>query len=232
MSDGFLRRFPSQGTAHGRFFGAERRRANIEDVSQPVSGAILIAQEKAREGVSLAAKARERGLDVIEHPGVGGVSLNVPDACLSGIDFRLYDPRDLHPWADRLSFVFIETDDAPFLDGLLVKIDHGEMRKAHPNPLIRGVSAYLAMPSIELDTYLEDWTDLLLSWVRYFFVEDLAWRRRGEMQGFSDYHDVFLDVDTTLGTERAERATFEAILATFSQQAEHRGAEAGLRTAV
>jgi hypothetical protein len=61
--------------------------------------------------------------------------------------------------------------------------------------------------------------------VKYFFVEDLCWRRREEMQGFEDYRDIFLDVETTLGRERAERSTFDAILATFAQQAEHGSAE-------
>ncbi len=41
------------------------------------------------------------------------------------------------------------------------------------------------------------------------------------MQGYDDYRDVFFDVGTALGRERAERSTFDAILATFAQQAEH-----------
>lgn len=216
----------------GPIGGGRPRRPNIEHLSQPVRGRIVLAQGVAPGAKAILAAASERNIEAAGHPGIGGASLVLEDARLSGIDFKLYDPRDLHPWADRLSFVFLESEAAPFLDGTLVKIDRGEIRKAHPDPLIRGASAYLSGPSIELQSYLEDWSDLLLSWVKYFFVEDLAWRRREEMQGYDDYRDVFLDVDTTLGKERAERATFDAILATFAQHAAHWSEEASAGVAV
>jgi hypothetical protein len=41
------------------------------------------------------------------------------------------------------------------------------------------------------------------------------------MQGYEDYRQVFSDVQNTMGTERAEQATFDAILATFNQHAEY-----------
>ncbi len=232
-SDGFLRaRAPERRAASNPLRAGAQRRPNIEYLSQPARGRIVLAQGVVPNAKAMVAAAGERSIEAAEHPGIGGASLMLEDARLSGIDFKLYDPRDLHPWADRLSFVFLETEAAPFLDGTLVKIDRGEVRKAHPDPLIRGASAYLSGPSIELQSYLEDWSDLLLSWVKYFFVEDLAWRRREEMQGYDDYRDVFLDVDTTLGKERAEQATFDAILATFAQHAEHWSEEVAAGAAV
>ena len=53
------------------------------------------------------------------------------DARFSGIDFRLFDPRQLHPGADRMSFVFLETEATPFLDGRLVQVDRGEECRDH-----------------------------------------------------------------------------------------------------
>ena len=76
-------------------------------------------------------------------------------------------------------------------------------------------------PDLHLHSYLEDWIDLLFSWVKYFFVGDLWWRRFEEMQGYEDYREVLSHVQNTMGTERAEQATFDAILATFTQHAEH-----------
>ena len=139
-------------------------------------------------------------------------------ARLSGIDFRLYDPNQLHPDADRLSFVFLETEAAPFLDGRLVQVDRG---KDHEAEIIREAAFYLRGPKVHLHAYLDDWIDLLFSWVKYFFVGDLWWRRFEDMQGYEDYREVFSDVQNTMGTERAEQATFDAILATFTQHAEH-----------
>jgi hypothetical protein len=80
---------------------------------------------------------------------------------------------------------------------------------------IREASFYLGGPKVHLHSYLEDWIDLLFSWVKYFFVGDLWWRRFEDMQGYEDYREVFSDVQKTMGTERAEQATFDAILASL-----------------
>jgi hypothetical protein len=99
--------------------------------------------------------------------------------------------------------------------------DRGEECRDHEAPIIREASFYLGAPNIHLHCYLEDWTDLLFSWVKYFFVGDLWWRRWEEMQGYEEYREVFSNVQTTLGLYRAEQATFDAILATFAQHADH-----------
>ena len=164
----------------------------------------------------------KNAVDLLRHPAIErALIVFLERARLSGIDFKLFDPRALYPDADRLSFVFLDANEAPFLDGRLVQVARGETRTRHDAELIRAASFYLSAPNIQLRGYLEDWADLLLSWVKYFFVEDLAWRRREEMQGYEDYRDIFLDVETTLGRARAEQATFDAIVATFAQHAEH-----------
>ena len=160
-----------------------------------------------------------RSQPAIDHPELERASITWLDSArLSGIDFRLFDPNQLHPDADRLSFVFLETEAAPFLDGRLVQVDR---RQDHDAEIIREASFYLRGPDLHLHSYLEDWIDLLFSWVKYFFVGDLWWRRFEEMQGYEDYREVFSHVQNTMGTERAEQATFDAILATFTQHAEH-----------
>jgi hypothetical protein len=86
---------------------------------------------------------------------------------------------------------------------------------------LRGANAYLASPSIHLRYYLEDWTDCLFSWIRFFFIGDLWWHRWEELQGYADYRGVFKEIQSDRGGPAAEEATFDAMLATFRQHAEH-----------
>jgi hypothetical protein len=212
------RSFASNGTLETR---GKRRRANIEHVSQAISGQILISSGIVRDRRIFIDATREADLPAIDHPEIDSASMTLlRDARLSGIDFRLFDPRQLHPGADRMSFVFLETTATPFLDGRLVQVDRGEECRDHEAPIIREASFYLGAPNIHLHCYLEDWTDLLFSWVKYFFVGDMWWRRDEEMQGYEDYREVFSNVQSTLGPDRAEQATFDAILATFAQHAD------------
>jgi len=224
VSDSYLRtRLPERFTALKRvnkLQGKRRRaRANIEQVNRAISGQIVISSGIVPDQNTFLAAAREADLPAVDHPEIDHASITwLEDARLSGIDFRLYDPNQLHPGADRLSFVFLETKAAPFLDGRLVQVDRGEDDEADA---IRKASFYLGGPKVYLHSYLGDWIDLLFSWVKYFFIGDLWWRRFEEMQGYEDYREVFSDVQRTLGTKRAEQATFDAILATFTQHTEH-----------
>ena len=221
VSDSYLRtRLPEPVIRAGELPSKGRRaRANIEHVNRTLSGQIVISSGIVPDQNTFLAAASEAELPAIDHPEIDRASITwLNNARLSGIDFRLYDPNQLNPDADRLSFVFLETDAAPFLDGRLVQVDR---RKDHGAEIIREASFYLRGPDLHLHSYLDDWIDLLFSWVKYFFVGDLWWRRFEEMQGYEDYREVFSDVQNTMGTERAEQATFDAILATFTQHAEH-----------
>ncbi|HET7210915.1 MAG TPA: hypothetical protein VFI85_04125, partial [Methyloceanibacter sp.] len=86
---------------------------------------------------------------------------------------------------------------------------------------LRAADLYLCAPSVHLRHYLEDWTDCLFSWIKFFFIGDLWWHRREEMQGYTDYRQVFEDLMADRGAGPAEEATFDAVLATFVQHAEH-----------
>jgi hypothetical protein len=224
VSDSYLRSRPparsfAMFTPDAPSSKSRRARANIEHVNRGISGRIVISSGIVQDQNAFLAAAREADLPAIDHPEIERASITwLEQARLSGIDFRLYDPNELHPGADRLSFVFLESKAAPLLDGRLVQVDRSE---DHDAGIIREANFYLAGPKVYLHSYLEDWIDLLFSWVKYFFVGDLWWRRFEEMQGYEDYREVFSDVQGTLGTERAEQATFDAILATFTQHAQH-----------
>lgn len=195
-------------------------RANIEIIDHDVSGRISIASDIAPHPERLIARAREAGLTVIEPDGeTPRVALN--RVRLRGLDFKLFDPEAPCPNAARMSFVFLECPEYHFLDGRLVAIA-GEDGESGGVSVLRRDNVRLSSPGIHLHSYLEDWTDCLFSWIRFFLVGDFWWRRHEELQGYADYRGVFEQLQTERGRESAEEATFDAVLGTLSQHAEHR----------
>lgn len=201
---------------------ALRARANIETIDEDVSGKILISSFISAAPNALVASARQAGITLIEEPkGTDAPLLSIGKARLSGLDFKLFDPRGLYPGADRMSFVFLECPEHPFLDGRLVEIATREDCAASGAATLSGADLYLCAPSVQLRYYLEDWTDCLFSWIKFFFAGDLWWHRWEDMAGYADYRQVFEDLQADRGSEAAEQAAFDAVLATFSQHAEH-----------
>lgn len=208
LSDGYLR----QGERPFLSLVGEGHRPprpNIEIVDETVSGPVYIPSTIGPHPETIVARAREAGLTVIE-PEHGRPHLLVLDEVrLRGLNFKLFDPRGLYPSDDRMSFVFVECPEHHFLDGRLVEVKE------------EAEGVYLTTPSIQLRSYLEDWTDCLFAWIRFFLVGDFWWQRREELQGYADYRSVFEELQTTRGSAEAEDATFDAVLSTFSQHAEH-----------
>ena len=108
-----------------------------------------------------------------------------------------------------MSFVFLECPQHHFLDGRLVQVR--EKDEAY----------HLVTPSLRLAADLQDWTDCLFSWTRFFLVGDFWWQRREELQGYRDYRGVFEELQTVRGREDAENSAFDAVLSTFSQHVEY-----------
>lgn len=201
--------------------GARKSRPNIETVDEEAAGTILISSFVSPNQNALVANARAAGVALIEDPAGGAPLIALKEARLRGLDFKLFDPRGLYPGADRMSFVFLECPEHRFLDGRLVEIATGEDCAASGNDALRDADLYLCAPSVHLRYYLEDWTDCLFSWIKFFFIGDLWWHRWEEMQGYADYRQVFEDLQADRGPDNAEEAAFDAVLATFAQHAEH-----------
>jgi hypothetical protein len=224
LNDGYLQGLSRGERANGTPGGiqGQRPRANIETVDQTITGAILVSGAIARNPQDFAVDAERAGLPLLDHPDLEGAPmLCLKSARLRGLDFKLFDPRGLYPDADRLSFVFLETEEAPFLDGSVVQVHAADACQAHRAATIRGANVYLERPTIQLRAYLEDWIDCLFSWVKFFSVEDLWWHRRDEMRGYGDYHGIFEQLAAARGTEAAMTAAYDAVLATFQGHAEH-----------
>ena len=126
-----------------------------------------------------------------------------------------------YPGADRMSFVFLECPQQPLLDGRLVEVATAEDCLSSGAESLRGADFYLCGPSVHLRYYLEDWTDCLFSWIKFFLINDFWWHRWEELQGYADYRQVFEDLAADRGRESAEEAAFDAVLGTFAQHAEH-----------
>lgn len=204
---------------HGK---AVRPRANIELIDEEVSGTILVSSHISPDPERLAAAARTAGIALIDNAEDRNAPLlALTKARLRGVDFKLFDPRGLYPGADRMSFVFLECDENPVLDGWLVERASAEDRAARAAEAAGAADLYLSAPSVHLRYYLEDWTDCLFSWIKFFFIDDLWWHRWEETQGYADYRHVFEDLQAARGAETAGEAAFDAVLATFSQHAEH-----------
>ncbi len=226
-SDEFLRlsqpqRPPILNLMNAQDSGALRARPNIENIDEHTAGAILVSSFVSRDLETFVACAREARVTLVENPEAENAPfIALKEARLRGLDFKLFDPRGLYPDADRMSFVFLECPEYPFLDGRLVEIATREDCAASGAEALRGTDLYLCAPSIHLCHYLEDWTDCLFSWIKFFFIDDFWWHRQEEMQGFADYRQVFEDLQADRGAEQAEEAAFDAVLATFAQHAEH-----------
>lgn len=207
LSDGYLR-----GSGRPRLsLVGERPQGHltIHVIDNVVSGPIMISSAIALHPERLVTRAHEAGLSATALDSEGSRYIALDEVRLRGLDFTLFDPRKLYPNDDRMSFVFIECPAHHFLDGRLVKVVKREGK------------VHLDAPHLRLETYLEDWTDCLFSWIRFFLVGDFWWRRREELQGYADYRGVFEQLQTARGGAEAGDATFDAVLSTFSQHAEH-----------
>lgn len=201
---------------------ATRLRPNVELFDEEMSGSILISSLISPNPDILVDRAREAGVGLVADATAKGPPLiEIDKARLRGVDFKLFDPRGLYLGADRMSFVFLECADYPFLDGRLVEVATREDCLKNGAEVLHNADVYLCAPSIHLRHYLEDWTDCLFSWMKFFFIGDFWWHRAEEMQGYADYRQVFEELQADRGAENAEEAAFDAVLATFSQHAEH-----------
>lgn len=213
LSDGYLRQ--SGRPALSVVGETAPPRPNIEAVDETRTGPVIVSSAIGAHAETLIARATEAGLAIVPASDRGPESIVLETVRLRGIDFKLFDPRALFPDRDRMSFVFLECPEHHFLDGRLVALEDA------------AEGLYLSSPSLRLDTYLEDWTDCLFAWIRFFLMGDFWWRRGEELQGYADYRGVFEELQTARGSADAEEATFDAVLSTFTQHAEHGIGETG-----
>lgn len=137
---------------------------------------------------------------------------------IRGIDFRLFDPRDLYPHENRLSFVFLESKEAPFLNGRVVEVNDHNQCKLYRYKLIRDADWYVCSPSLHLRYYLEQWFDKLFAWIKFFYMPDLRYWRWDDLSGYEKYRIILDDLRAKVEESEAKRVFFEEILRDFEEE--------------
>ena len=137
-----------------------------------------------------------------------------------GINFRIYDPRELYPGEDRVSFTFITDMDPPIFNGAICECFH---RTRSPGLIdfeqLGRADWYVRNPEIHLRRYLERWFEQLLSWIKLFIVPSLQWWLHTNNAGYDDYlakHSGF----ESFGRQDAMDSAFEEIKKGFFDEAE------------
>jgi hypothetical protein len=101
-----------------------------------------------------------------------------------GLDFRLYDSRALYPDEERASFVFLESQSAPFLTGLLGFVHDRDRCVGSVNPYVRAADWYIESPFVHLRYYLESWFDDFFAWIKFFYVPELCFTRKEDIDSY------------------------------------------------
>lgn len=102
------------------------------------------------------------------------------NARLFGVDFRL---PTIYRGDNRVTFVFLCADDAPDLDGFLVQPFTHEQRGLFRDAPTQTADWVLIAPSIHLRYAFEQWTSLLLAWVRVHYMPDLSYAEFDHLDG-------------------------------------------------
>lgn len=193
---------------------------NIRRYDQVLSGTILVRSDLVPDRQAFAAEAKRWGITPEpEDPSrPGHFVLRLNRLRVRGLDFRLFDPRGLYPGQDRMSFVFLECEDAPFLDGMLAAVDGPDWCASHTMDLIRSADWYVQCPFIHLRYLLEEWTDEFLSWIKFFFVPDLRYWRNDDLPGYGQHRGRLEEVQSRLGAAEAKNRAFADILDAFERE--------------
>jgi len=139
---------------------------------------------------------------------------------LFGIDFQLFDPRNLYPNSERLSFVFLENPELPALTGLLAQVENRAQCHLYSSEVIRSADWYLSTPTIHLRYYLEEWSNLLFGWVKYFFVPDLYYWRYESLPEYEANRAAIDNICQELGADYAKYTVLDFLVDRFEREAD------------
>jgi HEAT repeat protein len=180
--------------------------------AQPIEGPSDWSVHEGKTSCVAYSEAQERWLAFVP-----------PTVDLGGVDFRLYDPRGLYPGEDRVSFLFVRCPQWPALDGKIVAMESHVQCQSYESELVSSADWLLARPSIHLRYYLEEWFDLLLSWVKRYFVDDLYYWRGEEFSQYESISKKMDELSETQGAAAAKQAIFKNLLDRFQEEADQWG---------
>jgi hypothetical protein len=162
------------------------------------------------------ADAETRGLRVIREDGIGYVVLE--KATLFGVDFRMFDPRNLYPGSDRLSFVFPRDTGWPLLDGRMVSVDDSAACAIYRSEVLRSADWHLSLPFVHLRYFAEEWSDRLFAWMQRYFIFDLIYDRYEANTDFGLHDSRMAEMEQKLGVPEARERCFTNLLAEYDAE--------------
>ena len=135
---------------------------------------------------------------------------------IQGTAFRLYDGRNFYPDENEISLVFATSDDHPELSGQVVAVHDRTECQASDNETVQQADWYLTRPSIHLRYYCEQWIDLLLGTIKFFYVPDLEYWRYEHNPNFGTLSEMLTENERPSLVEDA----FDALAASFRREVE------------
>lgn len=208
----------------------QKPRDNIEVLDQDIKGKIVINAKLVTDQREFEEKVAQLRVPVVDHVGAderdSAFVLNfstpksrllcVDSAHITGVNFRIYDPRQLYPGKDRVSFVFLRCPDAPFLDGCICEaFHHADYPGLIDFAALPKADWYLRCPEIHLRYYLEEWFDQFLSWTKFFFMPNLHWWRWDDTPGFENCRQEFEQLQQKVGLAAAKEQSFDRLVEAF-----------------
>jgi len=165
---------------------------------------------------SAIADAEARGLRVIRENNIPFVIIE--KATLFGVDFRIFDPRDLYPGEDRMSFVFVRGSGWPLLDGRMVNVDDTAGCRQYRHHVLQSADWHLSLPYVHLRYFLEEWSDRLFAWMRRYFIPELEFTRYESNTEFPVHESCMVEMEQELGQTEARERWFDKLLAEYDSE--------------
>ena len=69
-------------------------------------------------------------------------------------------------------------------EGTIVQIQGPELCQLYDDPRIKNADYFVKPATIHLRYYCEQWMDLLLGWIKHYFISNLHYRRYEDLSGY------------------------------------------------
>lgn len=196
---------------------------NVREFDQEISGRILVCADLFTDQKKFRGEAARCGIpcEQLDNDRYAPlVALKLRCLRIRGLDFRLFDPRVLYPDEDRVSFVFLESESAPFLSGLLAFVHDRDRCVSSVNPYVRAADWYIECPFVHLRYYLESWFDDFLAWIKFFYIPDLYFTRKDETDTYEGLRQALEKLQQRMGVANTKQQSFNRLIEAFKEEAD------------
>lgn len=203
---------------------------HIRLFNHELTGSILVSSSVVLEpAASWSRKAKLLGLRLEMPRGPDKPFLIRSDSIrVFGIDFRLFDPAELEKDDYRVSFVFVESEEMPSLNGHIVEVLGRESLLSNSCEAIRSADWLLESPGVYIHYVMGTFMARLLRLVKYFFMPGLYYWYYDPLDGYETVSQELDERVKQMGIEGAKKEAFDDLERWFELEAD---AGIGLRAA-